>query len=154
MPAIIILCRAWFDHEWGTSALSEADRGWDWFTLSIARGPLKGADIMLCLIRKQDGSPNGFGYGSISFPDGRVEILTEREFSISPKASWSSPDTGMTYPASWEIAIPGHNLKLDAKPVVLDQEHKSGLAYYEGAIDIRDVAGDRLGRGYVEMTGY
>jgi predicted secreted hydrolase len=45
--------------------------------------------------------------------------------------------------------------KLMVKPVLSDQEFRHDARYWEGAVDVTDAeTGQRLGRGYVELTGY
>lgn len=139
---------SWFDHEWSTSALDADVAGWDWFSVHLSDG----RDLMVCQVRRSDGTPNGYGFGSLSFPDGTYKILSENMFSIRPKAYWTSPVTGMRYPSQWEIAIPDFGIVLDAIPLVQDQEHTHMFAYWEGAVRF---SGDRIGGlGYVELTGY
>ncbi len=144
--------RAWFDHEWSTSALGDRVGGWDWFAFHLSRGPHKGADIMVCQIRKPDGTPNGFGFGSISFADGSQAILSQEQFSIEPLDHWASPRTQRRYPSQWTISLPHHDLILGVSTMVADQEHPHGFPYYEGAVRIKGK--NNLGMGYVEMTGY
>jgi predicted secreted hydrolase len=73
-------------------------------------------------------------------------------------ARWRSPSTGADYPARWRVAVPGADLTLEIAPLRADQENVSrlvpGLAYWEGAVDVRDARGMVVGRGYVELTGY
>ena len=150
--AVDVEGHGWFDHEWSTSALGADVAGWDWFALRINAGPRAGTDLMVCLVRRADGTPNGFGFGSLSAPDGSIAILSESDFSITPTRTWTSPDSGRTYPAGWTIRIKGHNLDMKAVPVMDGQEHTGMFPYYEGAIRIE--MADGSGLGYVEMTGY
>ena len=149
--------RAWFDHEWSTAALGEKAVGWDWFALHITAGPHAGTDLMVCQVRQKQGPP--FGFGSVSRPDGSYLILTERQFAITPLDRWTSPASKKTYPSRWRIRLPEWDLDLTVAPVVADQEHPRGFAYYEGAVRVSEAESDgadtgSLGRGYVEMTGY
>jgi predicted secreted hydrolase len=45
---------------------------------------------------------------------------------------------------------------LTLTPVLADQELDSAIGgtYWEGAVDVRDIAGKPVGQGYVELTGY
>jgi predicted secreted hydrolase len=141
---------SWFDHEWSTAALGADVTGWDWFAIHLDKGPLTGADLMVCQVRNREGEPNGYGFGSISFADGRFVILRESQFLITPDRYWKSPDTGRTYPAGWTVVLQEQNLSLDISPVMDGQEHTHMFPYYEGAVRVRDGSG----LGYVEMTGY
>ena len=144
----------WFDHEWSTSALGEEVVGWDWFALRLDTGPRAGTDLMVCHVRRADGSPNGYGFGSISHPDGQYEILDESGFSIRVDRHWTSPASGSRYPAGWEIRLPEYAIDISISPVMDGQEHTHMFSYYEGAIMVRSSDGNTIGTGYVEMTGY
>jgi len=143
---------AWFDHEWSTSALGSDVAGWDWFALRINEGPNAGTDLMVCQVRRRDGRPNGYGFGSVSHPDGSYDILSQSDFSLSPHRVWTSPDTGRTYPAQWNIRLKSLALSLQVEPVMAAQEHSGMFPYYEGAVRFQTARGSGL--GYVEMTGY
>jgi predicted secreted hydrolase len=64
------------------------------------------------------------------------------------------------YPASWEIEVPGHQLKVRLTPLVSDQElmtlKSTRVTYWEGTVSIQGQFQGRpiRGKGYVEMTGY
>ncbi len=139
---------SWFDHEWSTTVIGEDIQGWDWFSAHLEDG----RDLMVCRIRKADGTPNGFGFGSISLADGTYVILSETDFTLTAKSHWKSPDTGTRYPVNWQIQIPAHDLDLTVIPVIDHQEHTHAFAYWEGAM--RFTADNVQGMGYLEMTGY
>ena len=58
-------------------------------------------------------------------------------------------------PRSLGISIPSANLVLEVAPLVSDCElgtqRSTGVAYWEGPVEIRGTA---RGRGYAELTGY
>jgi predicted secreted hydrolase len=139
---------SWFDHEWSTTVLGEDIQGWDWFSAHLEDG----RDLVVCRIRKRDGSANGYGFGSISFADGTYVILSEPDFTLTPESHWQSPDTGIRYPVRWRILIPDHGLDLAAVPVIDHQEHTHAFTYWEGAM--RFSGTEVQGMGYLEMTGY
>lgn len=138
----------WFDHEWSTSALDADVSGWDWFSAHLDDG----RDFMVCQIRKPDGTPNNYGFGSLCFPDGTYEILNKDDFTIQTKGYWTSPATGRRYPGAWEITLPGHGIKMAVTPVIPNQEHIHMFPYWEGAA--RFSGKEINGFGYVELTGY
>lgn len=140
--------RSWFDHEWSTSALSANTAGWDWFSIHLEDG----RSLMLCRIRNREGISNGFGFGSLSRSDGRVRILSETEFQLSPTRYWKSPATEKRYPLNWEMSIPSEQLFLLAAPVIQNQEHTHMATYWEGAV--RFTGKGIEGSGYIELTGY
>lgn len=141
---------SWFDHEWSTTALGRDVTGWDWFAFHLADG----RDLMVCQIRDAAGRPNGYGFGSLSRPDGTYDILTADQFSITPTGYWTSPATGKRYPGEWEIHLPGPALFMRVVPVIPDQEHTHMVVYWEGAVKITGVNQEIQGHGYAELTGY
>lgn len=147
-----VVGHAWFDHEWSTSALGSDVAGWDWFALRINEGPNAGTDLMVCQVRRRDGSPNGYGFGAVSYPDGSYDILSQSDFTIAAQGAWTSPDTGRTYPAQWRIQLKSLEIPLQVEPVMAAQEHSGMFPYYEGAVRVQTAQG--AGLGYVEMTGY
>jgi predicted secreted hydrolase len=140
--------KTWFDHEWSTSVLDDEIKGWDWFSVHFEDG----RDLMVCNIRRSDGSPNGFGFSSLVYKDGSYEILSEEDFSIRALHHWTSPETGNHYPSRWAITIPDHKISLTVTPVVENQEHTHMMVYWEGAA--RFIGKDIKGLGYIELTGY
>ena len=66
-----------------------------------------------------------------------------------------SPRTGIAYPVEWRLAAGPFALRL--APLMDDQESDSrlstGAVYWEGAVEALG-DGRRLGRGYLELTGY
>jgi predicted secreted hydrolase len=140
--------QSWFDHEWSTTVLGEDIQGWDWFSAHLEDG----RDLMVCRIRKADGTENGYSFGSISLADGTCVILSESDFTLTPTGHWKSPDTGTRYPVRWRIQIPDHDLDLHVTPVIDHQEHTHAFAYWEGAM--RFTGNNARGMGYLEMTGY
>jgi predicted secreted hydrolase len=143
---------SWMDHEFGTSALSENAVGWDWFSIQLEDGTA----LMLYEIRAADGGVLPYVEGTLLWPDGRQEKLSEDDFTLSPTGSWTSPTTGITYPAGWEIELPAREISLTVTPLVADQELDVSFVYWEGAVDVAGTVrgAPARGRGYVELTGY
>jgi predicted secreted hydrolase len=145
---------AWFDHQWGDFVAVGAG-GWDWFAVNLDDG----TDLMLSLIRDRAGD-YPLVYGELVAPDGSYRHLSRAEFEVEAGGSWASSRTGVTYPAGWQIAIPGEGLVIELEPTLADQEldtrASSGVIYWEGSQRVqarRD--GQRLGgEAYVELTGY
>lgn len=145
---------SWMDHEYGSDELQKDQAGWDWFAIQLDDK----RELMLYLLRQKDGSVTPQSSGSLVEPDGTVRYLAREDFAIEKTASWKSPHTGGVYPSAWRVRIAKANLDLTIAPTVPDQElagTSTGVSYWEGAVDIRDGAAQRLlGVGYVEMTGY
>jgi predicted secreted hydrolase len=145
---------AWFDHQWG-DFIAVGGGGWDWFAVNLADG----TDFTLSLVRAADGS-YPLVYGTYVAPDGSVTHLPQSAFSVAATGSWTSPNSGATYPAGWQIEIPGQQLTVDLTPTVADQEldtrATTGVIYWEGS---QHVSATRAGipvsgESYVELTGY
>jgi predicted secreted hydrolase len=143
---------SWFDHEWSTSALEDDQAGWDWFSLQLSGQ----VDLMLFRLRARDPAVADFVSGSYVGPDGRVSRLHPGDFAIEVLDSWTSPATGVTYPAQWRISIPQRGLVLDVTPRVQRQELNAAFRYWEGAVGATGRQRDHRisGEGYVELTGY
>ena len=148
---------SWMDHEFGSDELAPDVAGWDWFSLQLDDG----RELMLYLLRRADGGVTAESSGSLVARDGRVTHLTLHDFSVTVRGGthWRSPHTGASYPSLWEVSVPRAGLWASLTPTVADQElalPERALTYWEGAVDVQDVAtgGRRLGTGYVELTGY
>jgi predicted secreted hydrolase len=145
---------SWMDHEFGSGELQRNQAGWDWFSIQLDDG----RDVMLYRLRQKDGSVTPQSSGSIVARDGAVRHLALGAFAIEAGARWKSPHTDAEYPSAWHVRVPSASLDLELRPVVADQElaDASGTSYWEGAVEVFDAArpADRLGNGYVELTGY
>lgn len=141
----------WKDHEFSTSALGEGAQGWDWFGLILADD----YELMVGKIRMEDGSREPAFGGLLIRPDGSTRYIASGEFTITPTASWTSPHTGATYPAAWDIRFSAPDMpfqQITVTPLMADQElHGANVEYWEGAVE---VTGDTGGVGYAELTGY
>jgi predicted secreted hydrolase len=143
---------SWMDHEFSTSALSDNQIGWDWFSIQFDDG----RELMVYRIRRDDDSLDPFSQGILIETDGRTRRLSSDDFHISVEDTWRSPHSGGVYPAEWTITIPGEELKLRIRPVIANQELGLSYIYWEGAVDVEGEHKGQLisGRGYVELTGY
>jgi predicted secreted hydrolase len=144
---------SWMDREIGSSQLAPEQVGWDWFALRLADG----RDLMLYVLRRADGGVS-YAKGTLVGADGSVRWLAASEFAVRATARWKSPETRAVYPAAWEIEVPSAGVALRLDPALADQENRGRLAagvfYWEGAVRVRDRAGNPAGEGYVELTGY
>ncbi len=142
---------AWLDHEWSESLLPTGAVGWDWIGINLADG---GA-LTAFSLRRADGSAVWAG-GSHRPRDGVLRAFRDEEVRFEPLAHWSSAATRARYPVRWRVATPAgvfevHAL-LDAQE--LDGRGSTGTVYWEGLAELRGASGQRLGLGYLEMTGY
>lgn len=142
----------WKDHEFSTSALGQDAQGWDWFGLQLDDN----RELMLGQIRMTDGSSEPAFGGLLVHPDGSTRYLRSSDFTLDVTNTWTSPHTGATYPAGWNITVntgEAAPLSLVVTPLLDDQELIGGgnVDYWEGAVRI---TGDVTGYGYAELTGY
>jgi predicted secreted hydrolase len=144
--------RSWMDHEFGTSALTAGAVGWDWFSVQFDNG----AFLMLYEIRLSDGGVNPNIKGTLVWPDGVQQTVTEHDFVLTPTDAWTSQRTGVTYPSGWTLTLPDLAIDLTIEPLIADQEMNVSFVYWEGAIEVSGVMRDERvsGRGYAELTGY
>ncbi len=143
---------AWMDREWSTSALGEGVEGWDWFALQLDDG----RELMMYLLRRRDGTMDPFSAGTLVARDGTARRLASGDVRIETLAQWTSPHSGVRYPARWRVSVPAEDLRLEIEPRLADQELRVGTRYWEGAVEVRGTgAGTEVsGRGYVELVGY
>ena len=150
--------RAWKDHEWSTSALSDGAVGWDWISLQLDNG---GA-LMLFEIRRADNSRGGFetrpyeSAGSYITPDGAVLPLVLGDWTLEVTDTWTSPTSGGEYPAGWRITVPSVGLELTGRPQMANQELNLSTVYWEGAVTFSGTLDGApiMAEGYIELTGY
>ena len=143
--------RAWLDHEWSEALLHPDAVGWDWIGMNLDDG---GA-LTAFRLRRADGSALWAG-GSWRLAGGAPRAFAADEVRFTPLRDWTSPATRTRYPVRWRIDTPAgrHEVaaRLDAQE--LDGRASTGAVYWEGLSDLLDADGRRVGRGYLEMTGY
>jgi predicted secreted hydrolase len=141
---------AWLDHEWSSEYLSPAAQGWDWVSINFSDG---GA-LMAFRMRARGGGTLWAG-GSVRHRDGGLSIFSPGDVEFEPTRLWRSPRTGIEYPVAMRVRAGRYDLELS--PLMDDQELDSrastGIVYWEGAVRA-SVDSQRVGRGYLELTGY
>jgi predicted secreted hydrolase len=141
---------AWLDHEWSTEILAGKAVGWDWVGLNLDDG----SALMAFRIRDPAGNSLWAG-GTLRGRDGQRRTLEPGEVAFRPLRRWRSPLTGIDYPVA--MAVRAGDLRLELRPLLDDQELDSrtstGAIYWEGAVTALK-EGRRMGRGYLELTGY
>jgi predicted secreted hydrolase len=143
---------AWMDREWSTSALGTAVEGWDWFAVQLDDG----RELMVYLLRRRDGTLDPFSAGTLAAADGPARRLDAADVRIETLAHWTSPHSGVRYPARWRLSVPSAELRLEIAPRLADQELRLGTRYWEGAVAVAGSSAGRPigGQGYVELVGY
>jgi predicted secreted hydrolase len=141
---------AWLDHEWSSEIMGAAAVGWDWIGINLDDG---GA---FTAFRMRDKAGASWWAGGSHRPArGDVRKFANGDVSFAPTRTWRSPRTGATYPVAMRVTTPVATI--DLEPLMDDQELDSrasvGTVYWEGAVRAYD-GGRRVGRGYLELTGY
>ena len=148
---------AWMDHEIASNQLSEGLVGWDWTAIHLDDG----REIKAYRLREADGGASPFSDFYWIDREGETTRLGADGFVWENRAYWTSAKTGGVYPhtvrLNFEGPQTGAETYLDIVPLLDDQEitgSGGGIAYWEGACDVFDPDGKRVGKAYLELTGY
>ncbi len=143
--------KAWLDHEWSEALLHRDAVGWDWFGMNLEDGH----SVTAFQLRRADGSALWAG-GSFRPRQGDTYIFSPGEVNFQPRRHWTSPLTGARYPVEWVVRTPAdfYTVRALVDAQELDSRASTGTVYWEGLSDLLDSNGQRVGRGYLEMTGY
>ncbi len=148
----IVQGRAWLDHEWSEALLHPDAVGWDWIGMNLDSGH----SLTAFQLRRQDGSKLWAGGSFRAADSSDVYRFSPGELDFVPLRYWTSPLTRARYPVEWRIRTPAdfYTVKAVIDPQELDSRQSTGTVYWEGLSDLFDSNGQRVGRGYLEMTGY
>lgn len=143
--------RAWLDHEWSDAFIPAQAVGWDWIGMNLDDG----SALTAFRLRRADGSAVYAG-GSFRRAGQMVRSFGPEEVTLTPGRMWESAASRARYPVQWTIATPAGRFTVNAllDNQELDSRSSTGAIYWEGLSDLLDEAGRRVGRGYLEMTGY
>lgn len=143
--------RAWMDHEWSETLMHPEVVGWDWIGMNLHNG---GA-LTAFRLRRVDGSAVWAG-GSLRLPGGAVQTFSAGAVGFAPERYWTSPASGVRYPVQWRVQTPAGSYQVRAllDSQELDSSGSTGAIYWEGLSDLLNAAGEPVGRGYLELTGY
>ena len=85
-----------------------------------------------------------------------VQTFSPGEVRFTPIRQWTSPLTHISYPVEWQVSTPsGHySVKAVIDSQELDSRSSTGSIYWEGLSELSNAQGQRVGTGYLEMTGY
>ncbi len=143
--------RAWLDHEWSNELMHPAAVGWDWIGMNL----FDGSALTAFRLRRKNGLALWDG-GSFRSTEGGLTSFSQGDVQFSPQRQWKSPLSQASYPVEWLVQTPAGNYTV--KAVIdnqeLDSRASTGAIYWEGLSELFDSKGHRVGRGYLEMTGY
>jgi predicted secreted hydrolase len=139
---------AWLDREWSTSSLAAEHAGWDWFALQFADGE----EWMAFQLRRRHGGPRDpYDYAVRIDRDGVARVLAADEFAMTPTRWWRD-ERGVSWPVAWRLSAGG--VQVDVAAALDDQRMDTAVVYWEGLVIVRDMLGETVGSGYMELTGY
>jgi predicted secreted hydrolase len=158
---------AWLDHEWSETLMPADAVGWDWIGMNLHNG----AALTAFRLRRADGTAVWAGgswrtgpapaspgpVASLGAADATAQAFGPNDVVWQPLAWWVSPLSGARYPVRWALVTPVGRFEVHARVDAqeLDSRATTGAVYWEGLSDLVDpVAGQRVGQGYLEMTGY
>jgi predicted secreted hydrolase len=164
---------AWMDHEWSETLLADDAVGWDWIGMNL----FDGRSLTAFQLRRADGSalwaggsarpasgttaaptrqPAQTGQTAQTVPAMQGRSFAPDELSFKPGRIWRSPASRAAYPVEWTIDTPAGRFIVRSlfDDQELDSRGSTGSIYWEGLSDLFDTEGRRVGRGYLEMTGY
>jgi len=145
---------AWLDHEWSSAALSDNAAGWDWIGMNLDDG----SALLAFQIRRQGAATDDVPlqrYAAFRAPDGVTRVVDPATVRFEPLQQWTSTRSRTAWPIAQRITAGDRTF--ETAPLMPDQELDSrlttGAVYWEGASTLLE-NGHRVGRGYLEMTGY
>lgn len=143
--------KAWLDHEWSDELLHPSAVGWDWIGINLDDG----SALTAFRLRDKNGTAV-WDSGSFRSANGTLRVFSHGEVRFTPLRRWKSPLTQISYPVEWQISAPTGNYTVKAviDSQELDSRSSTGSIYWEGLSELRGSQGQRLGTGYLEMTGY
>lgn len=143
--------KAWLDHEWSEALMHPEAVGWDWIGMNLDDG----SALTAFRLRRKDGKALWDG-GSFRSHKGDLYIASKGENEFSPQRRWTSPVSRATYPVEWIVKTPAdfYTVRAVIDDQELDSRNSTGAIYWEGLSDLIDSNGKKVGKGYLEMTGY
>lgn len=158
--ALPVTGRAWLDHEWSQSIMAPQAVGWDWTGMNLDDG----SALTAFSLRDKAGGTVWAGGSWRVRGAATPAVFAPGQVVFKPERFWKSPASGAIYPVQWRVEVPTGSGGPDTprhytvRAVVdnqeLDSSRSTGAIYWEGLSDLLDAQGQRVGRGYLEMTGY
>ncbi|HEY8907704.1 MAG TPA: carotenoid 1,2-hydratase [Rhodoferax sp.] len=158
--ALPVTGRAWLDHEWSQSIMAPQAVGWDWMGMNLDDG----SALTAFSLRDKTGVTVWAGGSWRARGAATPVVFAPEQVIFKPERFWKSPASGAIYPVQWSVEVPSRlagaasTQRYTVRAVVdnqeLDSSRSTGAIYWEGLSDLLDAQGQRVGRGYLEMTGY
>ena len=148
---------AWLDHEWSEAILHPEAVGWDWIGMNLEDGSALTAFRLRKAATQNSGPTDAlWAGGSFRTSAGDLQIFSPESVQFKPLRFWKSPASQTVYPVAWQITTPAGIFTVESllDSQELDSRSSTGAIYWEGLSDLRNTDGKRIGRGYLEMTGY
>ena len=147
-----VVGNSWMDREWSSSALEKGQVGWDWFSIQLSDG----RDIMIYRIRRTNGDADPNSKAIMIDKFGKHTNIPWQKLNVNSFSNWISPKSGRKYPSGWKIVIPSEDINIEINPMIKNQELRTSINYWEGAVKVKSMEkGQNIeGYGYVELTGY
>jgi predicted secreted hydrolase len=141
---------AWLDHEWSDEMLPAGAVGWDWLGINL----FDGSALTAFRLRDKEGAALWDGG---SFRSGAtLYSFSHGELTFKPLRLWRSPGSRASYPVEWLVRTPAdfYTVRALVDNQELDSSQSTGAIYWEGLCEVWDSNMRKVGRGYLEMTGY
>ena len=141
---------AWLDHEWSQAYMPPLAVGWDWMGINLFDGSA------LMAFRMRDSAGNTVWDGGSFRAKDTLYNFTQGETVFKPMRHWKSPLSQATYPVEWLVRTPAdiYTVRALVDNQEMDSRNSIGGIYWEGLCEVLDSNKKRVGRGYLEMTGY
>ncbi len=147
---------AWMDHEISSSQLGKDLVGWDWTCIQMDNG----TELKAYRLRQKDGGSDRWSAVYWIDEQGKTTMVHADDFSWNEERKWSSSETGLSYPTTVRIEArhpTRGKLIYRLRPLIDNQEFRGNgkdNAYWEGACEVLDGKGKRIGKAYLELAGY
>ena len=142
--------RAWLDHEWSSEILPAGAVGWDWLGANLDDG---GA-LMAFVMRDRQGHAL-WAAATLRDAAGNRTNHAPADVRFAARRRWRSLRTGIDYPVAVDVTVGERRFRVEPwfDDQELDARGSTGTIYWEGAVDVTQ-DDRRIGRGYLELTGY
>lgn len=130
--------QVWFDRQGGPFTATNVKTNWEWFSLRF----FDNEEIMLFSFPQ-----TGYRDGTFIAADGSYRRLNNYE--IEPLGFLTEPSTGFRFSTGWKISMPGVKEENYTLTPVVDGMYN--VFFYELLADIRNSAGELVGRTFVEL---